>query len=150
MNRIKAHQNALGGILHAGLAKNHRGNPDASIRIEKLYAAPVLMSGIGVLVLLKSEVNMINPRIKETLEQLMRLHPRTPQCVVSFLSGCLPGTALLHQRMLSLFAMICDLKENVLHKHAQQVLVEAKTSSKSCFIVVRDICLLLFSNDIWK
>ena len=84
---------------------------------------------------------MINHHIKETLEQLMRLHPRTPQCVVSFLSGCLPGTAILHQRMLSLFAMICDLKENVLHKHAQQVLVEAKTSSKSWFIIVRDICL---------
>ena len=141
MNRIKAHQKALGGVLHAGLARNHRGNPAASIRIEKLYAAPVLMSGIGALVLLKSELNMIDHHVKETLERLMRLHPRTPQCVVAFLSGCLPGTAQFHQRMFSLFAMICDLKDNVLHKHAMQVLVEGKPSSKSWFIFIRDLCL---------
>ena len=57
--------------MHAGLARNHRGNPAASIRVEKLYATPKLTSGIGALVLLKSEVNMLDHHLKETLEQLM-------------------------------------------------------------------------------
>ena len=110
MGRVKAHQKALGSVLHTGLARHHRGNPAASIRVEKLYATPKLLSGIGALTLLKSEIDMIDHHLKETYEKLMRLHHRTPQCVVSFLAGCLPGTALVHQRMLSIFAMICNLK----------------------------------------
>ena len=54
IHRIRAHKNALGAVLYAGLAQNHRGNPAASIRVEKLYATPKLTSGIGALVLLKS------------------------------------------------------------------------------------------------
>ena len=84
---------------------------------------------------------MIDHHIKETQEKLMRLHPRTPQCVVSFLAGCLPGRALLHQKILSIFGMICVLKDSILHCHAKQVLVNAKPSSRSWFVGVRDICL---------
>ena len=141
MSRIKAHQKALGAVLHAGAARHHRGNPAGSLRIEKLYALPRLFSGLGVLVLLKTEVDMIDHHIKETQEKLMRLHPRTPQCVVSFLAGCLPGRALLHQKILSIFGMICVLKDSILHCHAKQVLVNAKPSSRSWFVGVRDICL---------
>ena len=96
-----------------------------------MYATPKLLSGIGALTLLKSEIDMIDHHLKETYEKLMRLHPRTPQCVVSFLAGCLPGTALVHQRMLSIFAMICNLKGGVLHQHAMHVLVRSKDSSRS-------------------
>ena len=141
MNRIKAHKNALGSVLHTGLARNHRGNPAASIRVEKLYATPKLTSGIGALVLLKSEINMLDHHLKETLEQLMRLPPRTPHCVVAFLAGSIPGTGLIHQRMLSIFGMVCRLKENVLHRHAINVLIAAKPSSKSWFVGIRDLCL---------
>ena len=141
MSRIKAHQKALGAVLHAGLARNHRGNPAASLRVHSMHATSVLLSGIGALSLLKSEINMIEYHVKQTLEQLMRLHPRTPQCVVAFLAGSLPGTALVHLRMFSIFGMICRLKENVLHHHATKVLVEAKPSSRSWFVGIRDLCL---------
>ena len=132
---------ALGAVLHTGQVRNHRGNPAASLRVHSLHASSVLLSGIGALSLLKSEINMIEYHVKQTLEQLMRLHPRTPQCVVCFLAGSLPGTALVHLRMFSIFAMICRLKENVLHHHATKVLVEAKPASKSWFIGIRDLCL---------
>ena len=141
MSRIKAHQKALNAVLHTGAARNHRGNPAANIRIEKRYATPKLLSGIGALVLLKSEANIIDHHLKEIHEQLMRLHPSTPQPVVCFLAGCLPGTALVDLRILSNFGMICSLKESILHKHAIHVLVQSKPSSRSWFVKVRDLCL---------
>ena len=142
MNRLKAHKKALGAALHTGMARGHRGNPAASIRVEKMYAESVLLSGLGSLVLLKSEIDMIDHHHKETLERLMRLHPCTPQCVVAFLAGSLPGTALIHQKMLTIFGMICRLPGSILHIHASKVLVTAKAASKSWFTQIRDICLL--------
>ena len=141
LNRITAHRKALGATLHTGIARNHRGNPAASVRVVNMYGIPVLLSGLGSLVLLKSEIQMIDHHHKEILENLMRLHPYTPQCVVSFLAGSLPATALLHQKMLSIFGMICRLKSDILHHHASQVLVASRPSSKSWFIEIRNLCL---------
>ena len=141
LNRMTAHKKALGSVLHVGAARNHRGNPVASLRAEKLYGEPVLLSGLAALVLLKSETEMIDHHHKVTLERFMRLHQRTPKCVVSFLAGSLPGTALLHQRMLGLFGMICRLPGSVLHRHASNILVVSKASSSSWFIKIRELCL---------
>ena len=107
INRILSHKKALGAVLHAGVARHHKGNPAASLRLEKIYASQVLLSGIGSQILLKSEIEMIDHHQKTTLENLMRLYPRTPRCVVSFLAESLPGTALIHLRMFSIFGMIC-------------------------------------------
>ena len=54
MGRIKAHEKAMGAVLHVGAGRHHRGNPAASLRVEKLYATPILFSGVAALVLLKS------------------------------------------------------------------------------------------------
>ena len=32
--RITAHKKALGGVLHTGMARGHRGNPAASLRVD--------------------------------------------------------------------------------------------------------------------
>ena len=47
LERFKAHGKALSGVLHTGIAKGHRGNPASSLHIDKLYAIPVLMSGLA-------------------------------------------------------------------------------------------------------
>ena len=141
MSRLRAHQRALHSVLHVGAAHHHRGNPAGSLRIERLYAQPVLLKGLGSLVLLKAEVDMIDHHIKVTQEKLLRLHPKTPRCVVSFLAGCLPGTALYHLKLLSIFGMVCRLKESILYQHACQVLIKSKSSSRSWFIGIRNICL---------
>jgi hypothetical protein len=44
--RITAHKQALNGVLHTGMARGHKGNPAASLRVDKLYAIPVLLSGM--------------------------------------------------------------------------------------------------------
>ena len=85
---------------------------------------------------------MLDHHLKETHEGMMRLHPRTPQCVVAFLAGCLPGTAQLHQRMLSIFGMVCRLPNSILHRHAIRVLIASKPSAKSWFTEIRNLCLM--------
>ena len=96
MSRFTAHRKALEAVLHTGMALNHRGNPASSLRIEKLYATPVLLSGISALVLADKEIESIEIHYCQTLTRLLRLHDRTPRSVVYFLAGSLPGIALVH------------------------------------------------------
>ena len=74
----------------------------------------------------------------------MRLPGCTPPCVVYFLAGSLPGIALLHLRLFSLFGMITRLQGSLLHRHALDALVRAKPSIRSWFSQIRDICLQYF------
>ena len=55
LSRISAHKKALGAVLHTGLARSHRANPAASLRIQQVYANSVLFSGIGSHVLSEIE-----------------------------------------------------------------------------------------------
>ena len=139
--RIIAHKNALAGVLHTGMARGHRGNPAASLRVDQLHGVPVLLSGLATLVLSKNEENLIALHHKETLQGLLRLYPLTPRSVICFLAGSLPGAALLHLRQLSIFGMICRLPENILHKHAVNYFSSVTPSSKSWFSQIRALCL---------
>ena len=127
--------------FHTGLAKGHRANPSKSIKIDKMYAIPVLMSGLAPLVLSDQEIVMIEQHHKETLRCLLRLYPKTPRGVVYFLSGSLPGSALLHLRQLSLFGMISRLSGNILNRHARRIFASALLSPKSWFHQIRRWCL---------
>ena len=49
--RFTAHRRAVFSLLPSGLARGHRGNPAASVRVERLYGIPVLLSGLATLVL---------------------------------------------------------------------------------------------------
>ena len=51
LNRIASHKKIMGAILSAGLARRHRGNPAAAVRVHNLYCTPVLFSGLASLVL---------------------------------------------------------------------------------------------------
>ena len=142
LQRIVMHKKALGSVLSAGIAKGHRGNPAASLKVHQLYATSVLFSGLASLVLLSSEITIIESYFRTTLQKLLRLHIKTPRAIVYFLAGSLPGDAILHQKQLSLFTMICHLPDDPLHKHALHVLTLAQKSAKSWFLQVRDICCL--------
>ena len=47
VNRVAMHKNALHALLPAGLARKHRGNPAASLKLSQLYGAPVMLSGLA-------------------------------------------------------------------------------------------------------
>ena len=132
----------MAAVMHAGVGRGHRGNPAASLRIHQLYGTPVLLSGIGALALKKSEIEIIDNHYKVTLESLMKLHPRSPISATHFLAGSLPGTALVHLRILSNFGMIARKPQSLLHKLALDYFSCHKLSAKSWFDQVRKICLM--------
>ena len=91
--RLSAHRKALLAVLPLGLARGHNGNPALSLRINKIYATPLLFSGMGSLVLSSNETNILEKYTKKTVQNLQKLMDKTPSCVVAFLGGALPGTA---------------------------------------------------------
>lgn len=144
--RISAHTRALHGVLFAGLARRHHGNPTASLRVHLLYGIPVLLSGLAALVLANHELDVLDLHHKVTLERLLKLYPNTPAPVVFFLSGSLPARALLHSRQLCLLAMIARLgSRSPLYRYGVHILSSqpppVRTASKIWFLQVRAICL---------
>ena len=142
LHRVTSHKKSMAAVMHAGVGRGHRGNPAASLRIHQLYGTPVLLSGIGALALKKSEIEIIDNHYKVTLESLMKLHPRSPISATHFLAGSLPGTALVHLRILSNFGMIARKPQSLLHKLALDYFSCHKLSAKSWFDQVRKICLM--------
>ena len=142
LDRVSAHKRALGAVLSAGLGRRHRSNPAAGLQVNLLHGTPVLLSGLATLVLKNQEVDILNKHYMKTLQNLQRLYDKTPDCVVAFLGGHLPGKAELHLRQLSLFGMISRLPNDVLHHHAVNVLTAAKPSSNSWFLQIQDLCLM--------
>ena len=140
LQRIASHKNDLGAVCSAGMARGQRGNPAASLRVHQLHATPVLFSGLATLVLNKAEKNVISAHYKCTVQRLQRLQPNTPRAVVFFLAGCLPGEAVLHQRQLGLFSMVCHLHGDPLHSHAKFILTSAPNSAKSWFQQICELC----------
>ena len=140
--RMSAHNKAVNAVLPAGLARGHKGNPAASLSIELLYGAPVLLSGVASLVLNKAETKALHHHYKLFLERLQRLHKCTPEAVVFFLAGSLPLTALLHLRQLTILGMIARLgPDNILHRQGISILNNPRFNvSRSWFTEMKHTC----------
>ena len=80
--RLSSHRRAVFSLLPSGLARGHRGNPAASIRVERLYGIPVLLSGLAPLVLSIQEVSILSGHFKQHVERLLKLHRATQEPVV--------------------------------------------------------------------
>ena len=133
LNRLSKHKKAVGAILCNGLARHHRANPAARLKIEQIYGTPVLLSGLGSLLLKRSELDIVKNHHLQVLRNLLRLFPKTPHPVIFFLAGSLPGDALIHLRQLGLLGMIC--------RYALSVYT-SKGKAWSWFHQVRDLCLM--------
>ena len=140
LHRIAQHKKSIASILFAGAAKSHRGNPAASLRLHNLYCLPVLLSGLGSLVLSKVELDILEQHFTKTLLRIQRLHDKTPRSYIHLMAGALPFSALLAIRRLSLFYMICLKPDSPLYQHAKYVLTFATTGSRSWFLQIRDTC----------
>jgi hypothetical protein len=156
--RIVSHRGSLAKILSMGMSRRHRANPIAALRAENIFATPILFSGMASLFITKAESDILALHVKETTENLLKLHSKTPDPVVFFLAGRLPGEALLHLKQLTLFGMICHLPGNILHTIAVQLLTTSSQSSKNWFADIRTHCytynlphpLLLLKNPLSK
>jgi hypothetical protein len=109
-DRLSAHRKSVFALLHGGMARGHRANPAACLKVEKVYCVSVLLSGMASIFLSDKEVKLMDQHYKVYLQRLLKLHQATPLPVVFFLAGCLPLPAQLHQRMFSLFGQLCRLR----------------------------------------
>jgi hypothetical protein len=143
VERLSAHRKAMYSLFYAGLAKGHRANPAASIRVEAVYGVSVLLSGMASLVLTSKEEEMLDQHYKVYIQRLLRLHQATPAPVVFFLAGCLPLRAQLHLKIFSLFGQLCRLRggDNILAKHASNIFSSSAPCPKSWFWRLRNLCL---------
>ena len=82
LNRISAQNRAIMALLPTGMARSHRGNPAASLRIERLFGFSVLLSGLSSQTLEEAELGIIHHQHKINLERLQRLFPSSC-CYVS-------------------------------------------------------------------
>ena len=140
MARLSAYNRALYSVLPAGLARHHASNPAAALRVHKVYAEPVLLSGLASLILTEGQLDVISHAHKMTLQRLQKLHNKTPRAAVYLTAGCLPIRATLHQRQLGLFGMVARLgPDHILHKRAVEVLSEPSIPARvSWFAAIRD------------
>ena len=102
----RTHRRAVYSVLHFVIAKGHRANPQASLRVETVYGVSVLFSGLAGLVITSSEVKIIDQCFKVHFQRLLRHHQATPATAVFLITGFLPLTARLHLRMFSLFSQL--------------------------------------------
>ena len=142
LSRLTAHRRAMFGILPSGTAMAHRGNPAVNLKTHSIYCTPVLFSGVASLKLSSSEVTLLDQHIKVTVQRLQKLQDKTPHCVCLFMGGHLPGRALYHLRLFSLFGMITRTPDSYPNKIANYQLTCAKMSSGSWFLTIRDLCLM--------
>ena len=142
INRICTHRKALRATLSSGISQKSRTNPLVGLKLQNMYGTPVLLSGVACLALTSPEISAIDKHLKETHLHIQKLPKNTPRAVVHFLGGALPGTAVIHIRILSLFGMVARLRDDPLQIHAKNILSGVKSSSKSWFHLVRDVCLL--------
>ena len=85
---------------------------------------------------------MIDNHHRATLNNLLKLYPSTTHAFTYFIAGSLPAKAIVHQRQLGLFSMICHLPHDPLHRRAKYALTCLSKTHKSWFTHLRDICLL--------
>ena len=60
-------------VLHAGLAKKHRANPAAALRVEAVYGIAVLLSGLACLVLSSKEEKILDQYYKVHIQRILKL-----------------------------------------------------------------------------
>ena len=140
------------------MARRHRANPLASLRANTIFGIPVLYSGLASLILNKHETDIISQHVKETVQNLLKLHQKTPEPFIFFIAGSLPGEALLHMKQLTLFGAICRLPGNLLYTIASNILTSMTDTDNSWFAQIRALCfryalphpLILLNNPLTK
>ena len=138
--RIVKHGKALACLLFAGMSRRHRANPLSALRTDKIFCLPVLFPGLAALILSKSEIDIISNHVKQTTQDLLKLHQNTPEPFIFLMAGILPGEALLHIKQFTLFGMISRLPGNILNTIAKEILIRNDDKDKSWFSQIQSLC----------
>ena len=74
-NHISSHMKALFSVMPAGLGRNQNTNPAVSLRIQSVYANPVLLSGVAPLILSPAEISILHIHHSHCIQNLQKTKP---------------------------------------------------------------------------
>ena len=96
-NISKARRTAY-SLFAYGLHRQNGLDPQTTIHLIRIYIIPVLLYGLEIVLLNKSQVDRLELYQKKLLKQVLSVPVNTPNAAVYILTGILPIEAQIHKK----------------------------------------------------
>ena len=106
-------------LMDVGLHGNGL-NPAAAIKIIDTYVMPRALYGLAAVIISKEDETKLNQAHRSLIREVQSLPRNTAKEAIYLLSGCLPISADLDQRRLTLFGTVTRMPGNPLHNIASR------------------------------
>ncbi len=102
-------------LMDVGLHGQTGLNPAAAVKVINTYVMPRALYGMGAVILSKEDEAKLNQAHRSLIREIQSLPRNTAKEAIYLLSGCLPVTAELDLKRLTLYGMVARMKDNPLH-----------------------------------
>ena len=137
-NISKARRTAY-SLFASGLHGQNGLDPQTTIHLIRIYIIPVLLYGLEIVLLNKSQVDRLELYQKKLLKQVLSVPVNTPDAAVYILTGIIPIEAQIHKKTLIFFNNVCRQSDESIEKRLAVRQITVKTlKSNSWFISVKN------------
>ena len=127
-------------LLASGLHGTNGLDPRTAFHLVKIYILPVLLYGLEIIQLNKSQLEQLELYQKKLVKQILSVPTNTRDAAVYILSGLLPVEAQIHKKKLTFFNNVCHQPENSIEKQLAVRQSSVKSiNSNSWFIEVKKV-----------
>lgn len=141
-NNIEKARRTTYSLMASGLHGTNGLDPETSIHLLNIYVLPILLYGLEIVSLNKTQILQLERFNKKLLKQVLSLPTNTSDAAVYMISGFLPIEAVIHKRVLTLFNNVCLQSEHSIEKRLARRQLSVKTlDSNSWFVHVRKLLL---------
>jgi hypothetical protein len=137
--RLQLGRRTAYSLMGAGMHGRNGLTPSLCIKMWQTYVIPRFTYGLEVLYLLKTDLDTLETLQRKMLKQIQFLPDRTPTVAVYILLGAPPIEALLHKRILTLFASISRKETSIELELARRQLSVKSLKDDSWFSDVRKL-----------
>ena len=140
-NNIVKTRKCLFSLLGSPFSTSSNVNPSTQYNTWSIYAAPILRSGLGSLVLQpeSTELKTLELFQRKVLQSFLGFSGRSPISGVHFILGELPIAGQLASETLSLFWNLWSNRESLVFKVSTYILIHANENSRCWCIFVRHL-----------
>ena len=114
-NINKARRTAY-SLFASGLHGQNGLDPQTTIHLIRIYIIPVLLYGLEIVLLNKSQVDRLELYQKKLLKYVLSVSVNTPDAAVYILTGILPIEAQIHKKTLIFFNNVCRQSDDSIEK----------------------------------
>ena len=133
-------RNALFGLLGPALSYNCKLSPHAQLHLWRIYALPVLRSGLSALPIRPAVLKSLSAFQNKILRGFLKLSKTCPIPCLYFLTGELPVAARVHLDLLTLFHNIASNPQTKIYSIVKYILMMADNTSTTWSNHIRLIC----------